>query len=123
MLIITNNENVIRHIEKSKVEYRYIKGHALDVLHYTKELVLDGYRLAADPLAGHYERLNPYHTVFVERDLREKEKDFYDLGRIEKSENRWKTHGHDIRPMTPLMEEQYRGLDESIAINIFSSLC
>lgn len=123
MLIITNNENVISQIKKSGAEYKYIKGHALDVLHYTKELLLRGYRLAADPLAGHYERLNPYHTIFAERDLRSKREDFYDLERIEKSEIRWKTHGNDIRPATPLLTEQYKGLDESIAMSTFSSLC
>ena len=122
MLIISNNENVIRYMEKSGAEYKYIKGHALDVLHYTKKLVLNGYHLAADPLAGHYERLNPYHTIFVEHDLKSKE-DFYSLDRIEKSEKRWETHGYDIRPMTPLMDDQYKFLDESIAINTFSSLC
>jgi hypothetical protein len=68
-LIVTNNYLVWDNLLKNSDECLFISGEAGKVLLTTRDLLIEGWRLAVDPLQGYYTRFNPYHTVFLQKDL------------------------------------------------------
>ena len=68
-LIVTNNRLVRDSLLQNKDAYLFISGEAENVLLAARNLIMEGWRLAVDPLQGYYTRFNPYHTVFLQEHL------------------------------------------------------
>lgn len=90
-LLVTNNDQVIglACLEQpdAPIVFR-IEGHAIDVLRATRDLLLQGWKLSVDPLAGHYVRLNPFHTILLQKG-EERQSRCKDLARIDRALEQW----------------------------------
>lgn len=63
--VITNNGDVSQMMAERQISCQYQAQGAAYVLADSRDRLLEGWRLAADPLAGYNTRFNPYHTVFL----------------------------------------------------------
>lgn len=62
--VITNNPKS-RRLKGAQIEW--IDGDPVAVLERTRALVMEGWQLVLDPMAGHLARPNPFLTVAAER--------------------------------------------------------
>ena len=62
--VVTNNPRVPALMDACGFTAVFMEGSAKSALLGARDMVVAGWRLAADPLAG-YKRFNPYHTVFL----------------------------------------------------------
>ena len=115
-LLVTNNEEVLA-MECLKQQdapmVLEIDGHAVDVLRATRDILLQGWRLSADPLAGHFIRLNPYHTILLEKG-EDRQCRCYDLARIERALAQWDRSGEPVL-VRGSYKSDYQMIDRSLA--------
>ena len=115
-LLVTNNEEVLA-LECLKQQdapmVLEIDGHAVDVLRTTRDILLQGWRLSADPLAGHFIRLNPYHTILLEKG-EDRQCRCKDLARIERALVQWDRSDEPVL-VRGSYKSDYQMIDRSLA--------
>lgn len=111
--VVTNNAKVSDAINGLGFEVVFCQKSAEATLLQARNMLFDGWRLCADPLAGYKIRFNPYHTVFLCND--EQRDISYDVLRLERAAS------HMCSPRRPAWENtaeiraDYCELDLSIA--------
>ena len=70
--VVTNNPKVNKYSLEEGFDAIFLNCSSQKVLHYARDLILNGWCLAADPLAGYISRYNPYHTVFLQESFNNK---------------------------------------------------
>ncbi len=65
--VITNNKSLEAVLHTFPVQVQYIEGHIKDVTFMARDLLMQGYVLVADPLAGRLERPSPYVSYFLKK--------------------------------------------------------
>ncbi|WP_130863924.1 hypothetical protein [Bacilliculturomica massiliensis] len=67
--IVTNNERTAEYAgqDRRKFVLDFTKENVCQVVFRARDLLMNGWRLTADPLAGRRERANPYLTVILEK--------------------------------------------------------
>lgn len=68
-LIVTNNAHLLPFLKShnTHVERRFFEGTIKDIVFLARDLLLSGYSLVADPLAGRLERTSPYLSIFLKK--------------------------------------------------------
>ncbi len=115
LLIITNNHKIKDFALEKKLDVIFVEGDAKETLFMVRKKLLNGWRLAIDPLAGYLSRPNPFHTVVVQENCTG-EVIGDDIIRIEYAISQWNRYEH-ILPMTPKLEADYRELDFSLGVS------
>ena len=121
IIVVTNNLSVKRSLQKHKLEIVFVDGPAQLALKTARDMILDGWHLAADPLAGYYIRYNPYHTVFLsDENLSSTSEDILILEHaICHLDDPRRPAAEDV----PEIRADYQILDHSLATNTAESLC
>ena len=65
VLVVTNNPEAGERLEKLGLCVEFTDGNAKRSLLHARDLVINGWHLAADPRGGYNKRYNPCHTVFL----------------------------------------------------------
>jgi hypothetical protein len=120
LIILTNNPKVNDYLLGKCLNAVYIDGHAKDVISSSCDYIYVGWRLAADPLAGYLSRPNPYHTIFLQKDPRDRVRG-EDLVRLKRASQQWERYDNII-PMTDRLYKDYEELDFSIAVSTLEGL-
>jgi len=118
--IVTNNLKVQKYCIDNAYLFDFVQGHAQEVLFATREFLLQKWKLAADPLAGHLSRPNPYHTVILQKNL-QTEPIAEDILRIETALCQWYLYTNVIE-LTDRLYRDYCELDFSLAVNTLQGL-
>lgn len=119
--IITNNKKVQEYCAEKGYEFILMHEYVKDVLFVTRDLLMQGWRLAVDPLGGYNFRLNPYHTVILQtsEDTSNIE---YDVLRVDSILSRWYKEANDILNVDEKMMNDYSDLDYSFATSSIQKL-
>lgn len=117
---VTNNKQVYEYCQNGGLDCVLVEGGVKEALFLSRDLLMNGWRLAVDPLAGYLSRPNPYHTLFL-RDNPQEEVAGDDVLRIEDALIQWHRYTNII-PMTPRLDADYIELDFSLAINSIDGL-
>jgi hypothetical protein len=121
IMVVTNNEKVRGEISRADCKLHAIDGTASDVLELSRDMILAGWSLASDPLAGHRFRGNPYHTVFLRDGSRNGEAQALDILRVEKC-----MRPHEEKDFFGTadgkLDRDYCELDFSIAMNTWNGM-
>ena len=120
LLIVTNNPEVAETLRDRGFKLVFLDGPAQASLRYARDKVVEGWRLAADPLAGYKRRFNPYHTVFLSDD--DGGDISYDVLRLEKAALHLDSSDRPTAEDTPRIHMDYRTLDLSLASNTLDHL-
>lgn len=99
-------------------ELRIIDGSVKDVVILTRDLIMSGMRLAADPLAGRRERANPCLSVLL-KDSKQDEIPMYDILRLEQLLEIYYNNKDYIEHFSDSQYTDYAILDESLIISAF----
>lgn len=110
--IVTNNQKVHQYCLENEYDCLFVSGEAQDTLFSSRELILKGWKLAVDPLAGYLSRPNPYHTVLLQ-DSQTEETLMHDILRVEYAVSQWHRYTNIIK-MTPQLDDNYSDLDFSL---------
>lgn len=118
--IITNNPLLAKELKEKHLDFIFLDRSAQAVLLLSRDLILEGWRLAADPLSGYNKRYNPYHTIFLTDDS---ENDFsFDVLRLERAANHLDDPKRPASETTTRIIRDYMELDYSLANNTLIGL-
>lgn len=121
-LLVTNNDTVISLSclkQQNTTRVFRIEGHAVEVLGAVRNLLLQGWKLAADPLAGHYIRLNPFHTILLKKG-EERQCQYKDLARIDRALELWERSGESLN-VRDQWKTDYQSIDCSLTASMLES--
>lgn len=116
VIITNNNMGLLDYLSSmtSYFEVISVKGNIKDVAFTAREYLMNGYALAADPLAGRKARPTPYLTVF----LKEKESDKEILGddilRVERFVKVFYDDENFLAEMSEQMKNDFATIDYSL---------
>lgn len=118
--ILTNNDRVYDLMNAQNHDCRFLSGTAVAVIKEAAQMMLmHGWRLASDPLAGYNSRLNPYHTIFLQ--LAPDADTKFDMLRFENLICRWQKS--PVIPNAPAsIYADFKQLDLSIAAHTSEQL-
>ncbi len=119
IIAVTNNQNIYEELSSQGYCVRYFKGDSVTVLQKARDLVMEGWILAADALAGYNFRNNPYHTVFLQETEGNHEVKVYDILRLEQCMH---VHQRKATEKGERIDRDYNSMDYSIAMNTFESI-
>lgn len=118
--IITNNYSVNKYSVERGYDTTFLSCSSQKVLRFSRDLILCGWRLAADPLAGYISRYNPYHTVLLQenycKDIVTK-----DILRLEEAANHLESP-NSPKEIDEKTKRDYCYLDYSIATSTMMGL-
>ena len=87
---------------------------------HARDLLLNGWQLAADPLAGYRRRFNPYHTVFLIEN--KGQVNGYDILRLERAARHIESTKRPIVENTKKIRNDYRLLDLSLSLSTLKQI-
>ncbi len=118
--ILTNNDRVYDLMSKQNHDCDFFDGTAAIVIKEAAQMMLlHGWRLASDPLAGYNSRLNPYHTIFLQ--LAPENDTKFDMSRFENLICRWQKCPAIPNASTSIYAD-FKQLDLSIATHTSEQL-
>ncbi len=109
--MLTNNQQVMELAQKQGWDCRFLRGRPPAVLQEAQNWATQGWRLAADPLAGYFSRHNPYHTVFMQSGQASRQ----DWLQLERAIIRWQGYQTPPAEKQPAVRSAYRELDYALA--------
>ena len=118
--VITNNPDARDYANDMGFDTEFVPGTVKEVMCQSRDLLLSGWRLAADPLMGYFLRPNPYHTVFL-CESGGKELPGDDIIRVERCFLVIEEKGQKSDLEEPLLSD-YRAMDLSLAQNSMNAL-
>lgn len=118
--VITNNPKVKFYSLDKGYDTTFIAGSSKEVLSYSRDLILSGWKLAADPLKAYFSRYNPFHTVFLQESFQD-DSIAADIIRLEKAILHLDSPEHP-KKIDDKTKSDYCDLDYSIATSTMSGL-
>ncbi len=119
--VITNNKKVKDYCSENEYDFVLMQEDIKEVLFVTRDLLTQGWKLAADPLGGYNFRFNPYHTVILQTSEDSSNLE-YDVLRVDSILSKWYKEANDIRNANQKMINDYSDLDYSFATNSLERL-
>lgn len=119
--VITNNPQIRQLLRERQEDCQFIDAEEADaVLLAAQQLIMAGWRLAADPLQGYYTRYNPFHTVFLQNGG----DDSPDMQILRLQHSVEHLHSSRRPPIekTPRIRADYQALDYSLACSTMALL-
>ncbi|HQA59050.1 MAG TPA: GrdX family protein [Acetivibrio sp.] len=121
--IITNNPLLAEDLKKQECDYLFSNQQAQVLLLLARDLILKGWRLAADPLSGYNKKINSYHTIFLTNDSNYNLADYYnDIIRLEEAANHLNDPRRSKSEDIPRVVRGYMQLDYSLACSTLELL-
>lgn len=118
--IITNNPRLAEDLKEKDVDFLFLDRPAQIALLLSRDLIMEGWRLAADPLSGYNKRYNPFHTVFLTDDS---DNDLAsDVLRLERAAIHLNDPKRPESEKTDRIIRDYMQLDYSLAVNTLKIL-
>lgn len=116
--IVTNNPWVHEQAAQENMACEYYPSDAQSILLYARDLLCQGWQLAADPLAGYNTRFNPYHSVFLEQgEAKLTQQKGEEMQRLERAARHLDHPRRPAAEKTDSIRRDYQQLDLALASN------
>lgn len=112
LLLLTNNPQTAQQAAKAGWPNQLLAGPPLQLLQQAQLLLCQGWRLAADPLAGYFSHHNPFQTIFLQKTTETPPADQLCLTR---AISRWLGYQQTPAEQMPTVYQSYQILDSTLA--------